>query len=289
MPVLVEILVRDVARVLLSDVLQSRLERRIGLEEQRAGLLQPVDEIQHAGDGKIRPLGARGGQHAHQRLHRHHRGPPGGDIVAEIDQAARLQPPGDHRHQMAAVGRRDPAQHAVRDHEIEVRQRVVRQRGQVGERGLDEMRVAQTGARRQCAGELDMRRIEVEPPDLRVRAGGRDGEGGKAVAAAKIGVAERPREVRRAVAEQQAGHAEPGRCDLAVEVAGIGHVGHVAVVPMGHAVGHSGRVLLPVLRRPGNRRRPRLPADKPLRGGQPAPMSAVCSSCAFSSAPSSTA
>jgi L-alanine-DL-glutamate epimerase-like enolase superfamily enzyme len=39
----------------------------------------------------------------------------------------------------------------------------------------------------------------------------------------------------RAMAEQQAGHGEPGRRDLAVEIAGIGHVGDVAVVPMGHA------------------------------------------------------
>ena len=118
MPVLVEIFVRDVACVLLPDVLQSGLEGRIGLKEQCAGLFQPVDEIQHAGNSEIGSFGAGSSHHAHQCLHRHHRGPPGGDVVAEIDQAARLQPSGDHRHQMVAVGRRDPAQHTMRDHEI---------------------------------------------------------------------------------------------------------------------------------------------------------------------------
>src|ERR1700721_2907968 len=51
--------------------------------------------------------------------------------------------------------------------------------------------------------------------------------------------------VRSGLAKQEAGHPKPGRSDFAIEVAGIGHVGNVAVVP----VGHSWRFLLLVLRR----------------------------------------
>ena len=286
LPGLVEVFVCDIALVVLSDVLQSCLDGRIGLEEQRTGLLQPVDEIQHRGDGQIAALRVRLGQHMHQPLHRGDGGPTGGRIVAEVDQATRLESPGHRRHQAMSVGRRDPAQHTMRDHEVEIRQCAVRHCCEVGKRGLDEMHVGQPGACGQRAGELDVCRIEVEAPDLRVRTAGRDGQRGEPVAAAEIGIAEGSGEIRRAVAEQQAGHGEPGRCDLAVVVAGIGHIGHVAVVPFGHCwrflaagwgrgvhVSGGGRVCQPIWH----------------AGGQPMAASPACSSWAFSSAPSRTA
>ncbi len=137
------------------------------------------------------PIRARCRKHAHQRLHRHHRGPPRGDVIAQVHQPARLEPPRHRADQMAAVGRRDPAQHAVRHHEVEIRQRPVGHGLQVGERAFDEPNVGQAGTGGEAVGELDMRRIEVEPPDIRVRAGGGDDQRGEAVAAAQVGIAER--------------------------------------------------------------------------------------------------
>ena len=233
MPILVQVLVRDIAGVLLADLGQPVLERRVGSEEQRAGLLQAIDEIQHAGHRDVGPLRARHSQHPHQRLHRHHRGPTGRDIITEVDQSARLQSFRHSSDQMFAVARRDPAQHAVRYHDVEVGQVLVRLK--VGERTLHEPHVGKTGACGESVGEFDMRRIEVESPDIRMRACCCDDECGEAVATAQIGVAERRREVRRSLPEQQARRRDPVGRDLAIEVAGVGHVGDVAVVPLGHA------------------------------------------------------
>ena len=192
--------------------------------------------------------------------------------------------------QQALIFRRDPAQHAVRDDDIVLRQSGRVQRRQVGERALEERHIAQPGLRRPAPRRLDMCRVDVEAPHLRVRAGRGNEHRGHAVAAAQVGVAERPRQVRRALTQQQRGQRQPRRRGLAVDIARVGHVGDVAIGPLRHFALPGNGGLPRLLRRlalpdPLPNRQPYTPRPRPLEMLSQARVS----SCAFSSAPSSTA
>jgi hypothetical protein len=123
----------------------------------------------------------------------------------------------------------------MRHHDIKIRQFRVQHRIQVRERAFDEPHIRQTGTGSEPAGELHVRGVEVEPPDIRVRAGRGYDKGGDAIATPHIGIAEWFREVRRTVAEQQAGHCQPVRRDLSVKVASIDHVADAAIIPLNHS------------------------------------------------------
>ena len=199
----------DVPCILRAHLLQPRLQPRMGAEVSGAAGAELVQHLEHAGRRLIRAAMVDPGQLAHQQPHRLHARPPGADVVTEVGQTARPQPPPDDGRQMAAIFQGDPTQHAMRDDHVERvagPQNAVRERfeGDFLERHIGEFRSRRHGPR-----VFDVGRIEVEAPDLGVRVGGGDDQRAQAVAAAEVGVTKRRRQVRRAVAEQDRTRREP--------------------------------------------------------------------------------
>jgi hypothetical protein len=122
-----------------------------------------------------------------------------------------------------SVGRGDPAQNPVRDDKVEFGQVAVGPAREVCERALG-----------QTACALDVCRVEVEAPDLGLRASRGDHDRGNPIPATEIGVAKGPAQIRRPMAHQESGHRQPGRGHLPVERERVADIRYVTVIPAGH-------------------------------------------------------
>ena len=226
---------REIARIQPAHCGQEGIQRRIRGEKGRPALLELIHEGPDRSGREIGAFAAGLGQHAHQGTKRHHAGPADRHIVTDIGQPARPQPLPDNVQQPCLVFGGDPAEHPVRDDEVERRQCVVGHRGDLGEGRLVEVDIGQAGAIGEHAPELDMGRVEVE----RVYLGMRGCRGGdqrrEPVAAAEVGVAEGLRQIGGAMPEQEGRHGEPGRRGFPTDLGCVGHIGYIPIVPACHA------------------------------------------------------
>ena len=104
--------------------------------------------------------------------------------------------------------------------------------GQLREARLPQMQIAQSRPPRQELRRLDMRGVEIEAPELRLRmAGGKGGEP-EPLAAAQLAIGEGPRQIRRTLPKKQAGERQPGGRQLAVELGRVGYVRDITIAPL---------------------------------------------------------
>src|SRR5262249_33896961 len=132
------------------------------------------DLVEGSNDAPVASLACSRGEHRHQPLQRHGRGPAGQSIVGHVDKAARLEMPIDELQDMAAVQRAHPCPYAVERNIVEAAEVAVRAAGQLLERSLLDMGVAEACRLGQTACARDMRRIEIKGPYPGLWIRGRD-------------------------------------------------------------------------------------------------------------------
>ncbi len=166
-----------------------------------------------------------------QALQRQRSRPAGHIVVAHVDQATRRHTTIQSGHEFAASGRRDPCPDAVSDRVVELPEGRTTRCCQVGEGGLHHPRVGQPCFIDQSGSDGDMRRIEVDTDEFRVRVGRRHEAHAHAGAASEFKVPKRSGGVWPAKPrEERAGRQVRGR-RLEIDAARVRHIGNVACAP----------------------------------------------------------
>ncbi len=171
-------------RLVLGDAFQHAGGRQVG----RLGRVQGAD----GGDGRLRLL-RRGAQRlergevAEQPLQGHVAAEAGQRVVADVAEAARLQPAGQQPHDARPDGIGHPGPDAVQADDVQLRQLVDLRIGHLREIGLDEGGVVELRAAGQRGGLGDMGRVVVQAEDVPARIGSSQGIDRIAAAAADVG------------------------------------------------------------------------------------------------------
>ena len=161
----------------------------------------------------------------HEAAQRLDRGPAGERVVADVEEAARLELGGGERDDGLALGGADPAQHAVRAEVVEGGERLAPVEEAL-EVALQEADVGEAGAARHAAREGDVLGVDVDADEPRAGVGGREGHRGVAGARAELAVVEVGRGWGREAVER-GGQAEAGGAEVVDEVAQVRDVGDV--------------------------------------------------------------
>ncbi len=169
---------------------------------------------------------------AQKALERHKRSPPGHAVVADVDEAAGLEPARQEAADGLPVRLANPSIDTVQDDEVEARQAGIWPLRCLLEAGLVEGHILEPRRARQLLRVRDLRRQEVNTDEAALRIASREDVGGQPVPAAELGVRERPRRVRRTLPLEPRCKGQIARRQLSEKRIDVRDITDVAVRPV---------------------------------------------------------